>query len=51
MTNWQEKRKIRQLERMEKEQIQLMSGVTFTPAINPKSKLLMKKKGTMLPIY
>jgi hypothetical protein len=28
-----------------------MNGVTFTPTINPKSKLLMKKKGNMLPIY
>jgi len=28
-----------------------MEGVTFTPEINPKSREIMKKKGTIAPIY
>ncbi len=28
-----------------------MEGVTFTPELNPRSREIMKKKGTIAPIY
>jgi hypothetical protein len=51
IANWQEKKVLKQKERMEREKELVMAGVTFTPEINARSKFLMKKKGQMLPIY
>ena len=51
MTNWEQKRRLRQEKMAEREKIQSMNGVTFTPEINAKSKRLMKNRGDGVPIF
>lgn len=48
---WQQKKQKRTKERMEKLTKLSMEGVTFTPEINARSRMIMKKKGLTTPIY
>jgi hypothetical protein len=50
MKKWQEQRLRNIAELEEKEDQNRMNGITFSPSINVKSKLLMKKNN-QIPIY